>query len=332
MNHIPRIRFSQPDPAMAGRLRRWLDDWEMDCRLRDAPLPDGRSARPAPSSTTPPALRSRLATSDGSGPPVAQGQIRLLRPEAALSSLRPVYIAILAVSGEECLAAPHGPFAEPAVPGELLMTRRTLGLQVLCLWNARPIDRATAEAAWWTDELSDAELADALAVWRHARDGVALPAGVADRVGPPLVHPLDPRHDYIEESASEMDVIAGAGRRAVVTEGGERFAYPVGRGDAPLELAAEPAPAFGSAQLFSVAGRTIRIHASPGISAGTAEIRVLSSDGRLTRELDGCHLCSLGSAPSQPIRDGRAVIGWSALATLVEIACLDGNRLPLSRI
>ena len=332
MNHIPRIRFSQPDPAMAERLRRWLDDWEMDCRLRDATPPEGRSARPAPPSIAPPAPRSRLATGDGAEPTVAQGQIRLLRPEAALSSLRPVYIAILAVSGEECLAAPHSPFDEPAVPGELLMTRQTLGLRVLCLWNARPIVRSTAEAAWWTDDLSVAELADALAVWRHVRDGVALPPGVADRVGPPLVHPLDPRHDYIEEAASEMDVIAGAGRRAVVTEGGERFAYPMGRGDAPLELAAEPSPAFGSALLFAVAGRTVRIHASPGISEGTAEIRVLTPDGRLTRELDGCHLCSLGSAPSQPIRDGRTAISWSALATLVEIACPDDNRLPLSKI
>ncbi len=319
---------------MVHRLQRWISEWQIERRLRAAPPAPSAAAMP-PGERNTPAGRGGLyppAAQLDASPPVTRGQIRLLGPDSAATRRRPVYIAILDVAEAEVLAAPHSPFSEPAVSGELLVSRRTLGMQVLCLWNARRLARATAEAAWWTDSLTAAELAAALAVLRHACEGAALPSEVAGQVGPPLVHPLDPRHDYLEEAAEEMDAIAGAGPRAVVMDGGERFAYATDAGQRPLTRAAEAPPAFGNTHLFVSPGRRFFVHASPGASAGTAALRILDADGLPTSSLDGARFGSPGGTLSLPVRKGHAIISWSDLTDRLEIVMADGNRLPISRI
>jgi hypothetical protein len=96
------------------------------------------------------------------------------------------------------LVAPYGRFAEPATPDELLTGRETPALQVLCLWNSEELTAAEVCTSWFVDILSEQEVADALAIYRHP-SGTPLPPGLQTRVGPPLSHPLDPRHDYLDE-------------------------------------------------------------------------------------------------------------------------------------
>jgi hypothetical protein len=175
-------------PAAAGqrkRLARWLAAWAMDRALRD----DTATAR-GPGADPP-----------RPGPPVRHGQIRLLHPVTPAACARPLYLAVLDPAGPESrLAVPFGRFTEPAFPGELATRRRAPCLRVLCLWNAAPVPDRVLRQSWMAGRLTAAEQRDALAVLRTAQPSPAL----CRRMGPPLVHPLDPRHVYRQEDLEVM--------------------------------------------------------------------------------------------------------------------------------
>ena len=177
------------------RLMAWLREWELDRLLpHDAPPADqpDRSARHRP-------VLSYVAAPIPT--PLFAGEIRLLPPLSGDTATmrRPAYVALLQpLDGARWQVAPFGRFAAPAVPGEWATGRKSLHLRVLCVWNAGPLAASLLHAGWRAGRLTAAER-HAVTVLQAAQTGAPLPLAVARRVGPPLVHPLDPRYDYLDE-------------------------------------------------------------------------------------------------------------------------------------
>jgi hypothetical protein len=170
-----------------ARLAAWLCEWETDRRLQPA---ETDAAAFAALRAYPGQKRAR---------PISVGVIRLLAPDTPATAARPVYVAVIAQVGlERWQVAPFGRFATPALPGELALRRQAIHLQVLCLWNTAVLSVARLRTAYPVGRLTAAERNDVAAV-RAGPVGAPLQVGLARRVGPPLIHPLDPRQLYIEE-------------------------------------------------------------------------------------------------------------------------------------
>lgn len=171
-----------------ARLTAWMEEWDLDRRLAGA-----ESEEPAPQ------RRPAAYPDAGARVRLSIGQIRLLLPVTSRTAERPVYVAILdARDADRWVVAPFGRFAAPALPGELATRRRTPMLRVLCVWNLGILPGDLLRSSYPAGRLTAAELRMASAVRSAfaAGTGSAVPPG---RIGPPLLHPLDPRHLYIEE-------------------------------------------------------------------------------------------------------------------------------------
>jgi hypothetical protein len=132
--------------------------------------------------------------------PISPGQIRHLNPELKPAWSRPVYVFVLAVDDkrQRALAVPFGPLPVPAFDGELATGLDDESLAVLCLWNSAWMPLTLLAHSW---PLMDAEselLRDAAQLRQALARKQTVPDSLLDRIGPPLVHPRDPRHDYVD--------------------------------------------------------------------------------------------------------------------------------------
>ncbi|MEI7819496.1 MAG: hypothetical protein WCK55_01160 [Verrucomicrobiota bacterium] len=236
---LPAIRFVPRPDWQKKRLAEWLEEWNLEQKLRG----DTESETPSQDRhfpvigavvglmNTPALLRTadfaadivrRLSSAKAPSPPavspdgeamrklvrefdrpVAVGQVRLLSPELTPDSDRPVFIAVFGEWDEaEVLIAPFSPFSVPATTGEWLTGRTTPVLQVLEVWNARSVPNAALEESWRVDAFTDAECKGAWHVFEHDAFGKALDPEFEQQVGPPLVHPEDPRRRYQDEEVA----------------------------------------------------------------------------------------------------------------------------------
>lgn len=221
MKKLPCIKAVVPETERARQLRQWLRDRSVDLALLD----DSEDAEPAVAGTP---LEA--------GPPVAAGQVRLMHPQAEATSARLCYLAVLREARPGLfLAAPFARFPVPALPGEWRTPRSESPLRVLCLWNARLLPAASLERSWFVDEMPEIEVSEALAVFDALKGGAAMAAGASSRTGPPVIHPLDPRHEYQDEERAWMDGVAASFFEQTGADG----EFPAVQSD-ELPLAAEP--------------------------------------------------------------------------------------------
>ncbi len=185
-------------------LAEWLAEWRLERELPPPPVeePSGVAAAPRDGQDAP-----DLTVGDG----LQRGDIVLLPPVGEVASSRPVYVALLRESAPGAwLCAPFSRFSTPATEGEYATGRAFDPLKVVCAWNTAPVPAPTLARGWRTGRLSEAEV--------EVLDGFASGARAElppSRRGPPLVHPLDPRHDYIEE---EKSLWFGIGAQCAVKE------------------------------------------------------------------------------------------------------------------
>jgi hypothetical protein len=220
------------------QLALWLAEWNLDQVLRRA-APDHTAVTPPASETH--AWPGRLHTY-GSHLPITPcvGDVRLLTPRpGTASNIRPVYAAVLADREQEgMLIVPFSRFALPAVPGEWSTGLRAPALRVLCLWAAKWVESTALAGSWRACRLPARFIGQAMEVRRHVDQGTSLSSVSARSLGPPLLHPLDPRRVYLAEEAGVLDQFA---------------VPPVGHsngvaGDASRDewrIAAEPRPPYG---------------------------------------------------------------------------------------
>jgi hypothetical protein len=143
--------------------------------------------------------------------PILRGQIRQLNPELNPAWTRTVIVLVLRVdeAAQQALVAPFGQFAQPAFDGELATELDDESLSVLCVWNAATVPFAALRRSWWlTDAFDDLlQNAEALHASRAKREPV--PEALKEHVGPPITHPLDPRHDYLDLEAGLLEGLKG---------------------------------------------------------------------------------------------------------------------------
>lgn len=223
------------------RLRSWAAQWTASRLLSDSPLPPPEPPTPGPvtspghtfavgapggfagsllarlhAAVTPDdaqkAERSGAFTVSAAGRrmprvPIVRGQIRQLNPELNPTWSRSVIVLILRVDDAEAraLAVPFGEFTEPAFEGELATGLRDQSMAVLCVWNASwvPFDRLSR--SWWLTDAFDDLLHEAAALYDARARREPVPAALQDRTGPPILHPLDPRHDYLDVEAGLLE-------------------------------------------------------------------------------------------------------------------------------
>lgn len=214
-----------------ARLARWLMEWHIDRTLR-TPAPRGHSSIPLQTATA--------SIIEPSG--CRAGDVRLLFPSHTADAPRGLlYVAILDSTPQRLFRiCPFSRFSEPATTGEWLTRCTAPALRVLCLWNTRTVPEPVVLRSWPAGQLTPRQLASALEVQRYLSTGALPRHARVDDLGPPLLHPADPRWAYEVEAAAEMD----AAMEALST----RFYWTDSRrltADArPLDKAAEPPPAY----------------------------------------------------------------------------------------
>lgn len=173
-------------------LAAWLAEWRLEKELPPPPQEDG-----VPSGED----RTKFGQSDSdktvaaAGAVLRPGDIVLLPPDGETSSARPVYVALLdARQDGGWLCAPFSRFSTPATEGEYATGRNFDPLKVVCAWNADYLPRDVLARGWLVEHLGAPDL-EVLADFALSRRAELPPS----RRGPPIVHPLDPRREYVEE-------------------------------------------------------------------------------------------------------------------------------------
>jgi hypothetical protein len=199
---IPFYQTIRATRQQRRHLAEWLAEWDLDFRLRadegGANGPESRDLLSAYGNTT-----NHTATRyDSAAPLVEPGDIHLLPP---VSDQAPLYVLVVEKSRENVWwIVPFSRFATPAVPGEWLTGLTVPPLRVVCLWNVR---EATSEQLAWPGKvkhITAKRLAEIQAVFHGIHHGRPIPDNLARRQGPPLVHPGDPRRDYLEEERGRL--------------------------------------------------------------------------------------------------------------------------------
>ena len=181
------------------QLAAWLHEWNLEQHLRRVDIDE----------------RGDLAEGDLPAPTphayprpgdIAPGRILLLPPRRNSRIDRPIYVLMLAeMESGACLIAPFSRFSVPALPGEWRTGLRAAPLRVLCLWNTRGAVRGLLEAGWPAARMSAMKLKQAFAICQGIWQSDAHTSSPSRNVGPPLRHPLDPRHGYISEETDLLD-------------------------------------------------------------------------------------------------------------------------------
>ncbi len=174
-------------------LAAWLVEWRLDKELPPPPREDaGNVSTQCADTSTGGAFDKTIGAT---GAVLRTGDIVLLPPDGETTSARPVYVALLAARADgSWLCAPFSRFSIPASDGEYATERNFDPLKVVCAWNANRLPQAALGRGWIVEHLGAQDL-KILADFAAGRRAELPPS----RRGPPIVHPLDPRREYIEE-------------------------------------------------------------------------------------------------------------------------------------
>lgn len=173
-------------------LAAWLAEWRLE---KDLPPPPQEDETPSGDGQTEFGQSNSDKTVAATGAVLRAGDIVLLPPDGETSSVRPVYVTLLdARPNGSWLCAPFSRFSTPASEDEYATGRNFDPLKVVCAWNANYLPQDVLARGWVVERLGAPDL-KILADFALKRRAELPPA----RRGPPIVHPLDPRHEYIEE-------------------------------------------------------------------------------------------------------------------------------------
>jgi hypothetical protein len=219
--------------AFRRRLGHWIQEWETDLLLRQATKHSHSGAFP-PSGAPPSPPRDTETR-------WSPGDIGLLYPTPPAP---PVYTLILECTGDRnFLICPFSRFAEPATPGEWSTGSQAIPLRVLCLWNSLVATSTVLEQGWHSGRLSQPQLDSALELHEHLNSSAPLALVDPSDLGPPLIHPADPRWLYLEEESRFLaGTLASLAHSPRMRQINETWSTP--RSFWPL--AAEPPPSYST--------------------------------------------------------------------------------------
>jgi len=200
MGILPTTVASDVNARHRIALAKWLNEWALDQAIRRVASVD------APTAARSPDTNSGESGAWRHGVP-AEGQIILLPPASAtFTAGRPTYVLVLRKVQDCLVVVPFSRFATPATDREWITGLRSKPLRVLCLWNARRTSADMLATGWLTARLrpNKHQLANKVFKKRIESDEPCM-AGVIRGLGPPLRHPLDPRHEYLAEETELLD-------------------------------------------------------------------------------------------------------------------------------
>ncbi len=212
----------KPTQHEREQLQTWLQGYELDRRLRQPETPQASDPPLLPQPHT-----------------VVPAQIRLLPPTAPTfpETERPVFVLTVAChENGNTTIVPFSRFDAPATPGEWITDLEPAPLKVLCFWNQRIIETARMEQSWPVSFLSDAELKDVTEAQTQFKSHKRR---ATPHHGPPLIHPLDPRHIYLLEEKTLLDDETRALTTTATKKQGNTLLYPLDETDTELQRAAE---------------------------------------------------------------------------------------------
>lgn len=209
------------------QLAEWMAEYQLDHQLREAvPQASGTSACPN-------AYGPNL-------PAPAAGQIRLLAPTTgSLPAVeRPVYVLLMPAETTDAIRLiPFSRYPIPATPQEWRTGFSQQPLRVLCLWNQNVRECARLPASWFVKIITPKQQTD---VARALQMSVDLQVYPSRRFGPPLLHPFDPRHVYLQEERMLVDDLCMRSDETTPAI----LQYPVTETNTPYRRAAEPSAAY----------------------------------------------------------------------------------------
>jgi len=175
--------------AQRKALSDWLLLWRVDQSLGNA------VEKPTDAVDSPTKENLELSHSDftysAAKETPAEGDVVLLPPIGRITQSRPVYFALRKHEEDGWLAVPFARLPLPATDSEFATGRAERPLRVLAPWNAGILSDDILEQAWKVGRLRPVELA-ALRAYENGKTPSL-------KAGPPIVHPLDPRHNYLDE-------------------------------------------------------------------------------------------------------------------------------------
>lgn len=319
----PAHKVEKADKQDRRTLGVWLAEWDLDRRLMAA------DADPGPMdamSTAVPGTYERDA--------LREGDIRLLMPvRSGEMSEFPLYVALLPGATEDTLWwVPFGRFATPALPSEWSTGMKHRALRVLCFWNARCVETKEAPGSWRVKRLTERQRADIASVYRALESGDSLPGRLRKRVGPPLVHPADPRHEYQAEERDRMALhfIDRAMHSGSEEEGGlylsEWSTDPVA-----WLMAAEVREKYGVAAAIYITEDDAVILVVYTQSPERVRIRIMNRDGFPCTQYDGGYVESESGEVSGRIEKGSATVPSHVTKQLRVLVDQHGTRTLLQR-
>lgn len=319
MNEVSRLR--RPADAVAARLR--LDEWLRERRI-DLALP-AASVDCAHSAAMPPQALESAAPLDGlpaaAKRAVRLAQVRLVRPGlAAAARDRLLYLLVLGRPARGVwMAAPFGRYTTAALPGEIERPGAPVPLRVVCLWNSRRLPDGWLRQCTFATALPAAEQRTLAAALRALKRGTPLPSPLRPLAGPPLLHPLDPRHDYLEEEREALESLVAGSRRTDIQD------WIAGA----LPLAAEARAGYGSVRHFRSADGALRVRLLARFPSHTWLAQALNAQGGLTPVWDGWQLAGAGML-CEPLRGGETVLPADCVDAALQLVSPDGRALMLT--
>lgn len=209
MNKLPKLPRTKTPQAQKCRLARWMDEWDVYQQLRETDVVPGPMTN-ATGAEQPKTQRMPAQCDRPSGDPPAVGQIWLIHPTVSGDAMGPVYVAIMAMTGNGLLrVVPYGRFAEPALPDELRTKRPEPFLHVLQIGQTADLPVERVACGWLITHLAPADFQDAKEALADTRAGRKITGRLALRIAPPLWSVLDPRHEYLEEELDRLRFLHG---------------------------------------------------------------------------------------------------------------------------
>ncbi|HMO51352.1 MAG TPA: hypothetical protein PKA21_09510 [Kiritimatiellia bacterium] len=236
---MPPYRIRGSEENARKRLAAWLTERRIDQRLHETTDPH----------QPPPASALRYERSAPVREACVPGAVMILRPASDVSAAwGPVYVLIINHPHDGRVnGIPFSRYATPAVPGEWATGLALNPLRVLCLWNQRsmPISALLPGRA---KTLPPKRMAELTRLIQGGFAGHEPTATTHRRLGPPLIHPADPRYDYLIEERKRLDDHLADHEKAAQNPGRPPGLIMLEGGGERAEwlLAAEGRPRYGS--------------------------------------------------------------------------------------
>jgi hypothetical protein len=341
MKSLSKIQWSAIPKAKKAQLEQWLDLRRADLHLRSTfeQESDTSSSSQRSDEQQHGTLHIReVAPFDGV---VAIGQIRLLAPELSPDLMRPLYFAVLKEwDSDTYLIAPFSPYALPATTGELLLHDVSVHFKVLCLWNARTVAKTLVAKSWLVGDLTDDQLKEAWAVFRHAIAGHSLSDAVCDRVGLPIYTSADPRMAYEGEEAAHLEKLISLSEAALesaqndadlpdqarthlmdISEVAEPLAWAAAAGgeSAKCEFGAED-------NSYSVC-----FYAGGSVATNSILVAVYDANGNQSLSLDGARFLTSSGRELAVVANGTATLPRESAADGLVLRDNNGRLVQLHK-